>query len=719
MFTMTVNLIIACTLIKLIVASEICDAGVQPEAPASRQALDQTVQRTSPLYGLSAISNEYLIRTQCHEHLQLFRDGVRQKLPWALKMFDASASLEPGFTFGNNFWLGNIDVCNAVDQPLTPHMSSHLPHNMKVELLTSVAPFNVDFRIIYLRHNSSWQADPVVIAFATRVHVGLCVPSSCAEHEIRSLMETYLASDLFVGNALYDMNLQYDYAKDLKLTAATFRRTSFYLCCLFIATTIGLTIAAGMTRSPAAEENNNNTKDAVEEQEPSETTAEGITASEKLLLEKQQPIGVSSFIACYDIQANWQHIFKPSKAGHTFAALNGIRFYSAGCVTVYHYLMFLFNGTRNKWTLFNYQVHVGNVDVFVDIFFTISGFLQSYNHFRNVRMLEVIRRNNLKQNLVFIGLHIFHRCLRLAPLYFLTIGIADFGAQLIDEVSMYHSEHKMNVNCEKYWWRNVFFIQNFYDHNDMCGLWTWSLACDVQFAVLATVLLFLYVKDPKRTKLCLAALAVASVVYTYIYGLKLNFDGSLESTFVFLTEIYIHPLARILAYISGGIAGWFFVEQKHLPFTVGKKTQQFMSYLITLVFFGCIFKPPFQTLSPFTSTTILLLERIIFTLTCSILIVANAHGCMRWFFCLFETVLFQKFHRVVYAMFLLNPLITYALPGFSQSNLYANLLSMAAEFIGILVVLVIVATVFTLLFEIPYQNISRLLIIHQIKKKLS
>lgn len=171
---------------------------------------------------------------------------------------------------------------------------------------------------------------------------------------------------------------------------------------------------------------------------------------------------------------------------------------------------------------------------------------------------------------------------------------------------------------------------------------------------------------------------MASILYTYSYGLKLNFDGALESTLAFLTEIYMHPLVRILAYIAGGIAGWYFVEQKHLPFIVGKKTQQYISYLVALVFFGCIFKPPFQTLSPFTSTSILLLERIIFALTSSILIVSNAHGGMRWFFRFFETAFFQKFNRVVYAMFLLNPLITFGLPGFSQSNLYANPLSMVS-----------------------------------------
>lgn len=84
-FTMRTNLIIAFVLIKLTVASEICDSCALLKAPASQQGLDETFQRTSLLYGLSTISNDYLTKQQCHKHLQLFQNGVKQKLPWALK----------------------------------------------------------------------------------------------------------------------------------------------------------------------------------------------------------------------------------------------------------------------------------------------------------------------------------------------------------------------------------------------------------------------------------------------------------------------------------------------------------------------------------------------------------------------------------------------------------------------------------------------------------
>uniref|UniRef100_W8AX02 Nose resistant to fluoxetine protein 6 n=1 Tax=Ceratitis capitata TaxID=7213 RepID=W8AX02_CERCA len=719
MCSMIVTVTFVCTLIITpAIANDICTANALPRVPASQRNLHETFQRTSLLYGLSTIGNEYLIKQECQEQLQLFQLGVRTKMPWAVKMFDASASLEPGFTFGHNFWLGNSEICSAVSRQTHVQISTYLRHQMKPELLTEVAPFNVDFRVLYLRHNSSWQVDAAVIAFASRLHVGLCLPSACTAHEVQQLVQAYLSTDLNAANEFYEMNLQYDYAKDLKLKSTTFRRTSFYLTCFFLATTIALTVAASLLRKSqdlykanANIRNSRSTNGNVLET----TNTSGATIKPH---KSELDLNVTSFIACFDFDANWLHVFAPAKAEHTFTALNGLRFGSAICVTVYHYLMFLFHGTRNKVTLYNYQAYVGNVDIFVDIFFTISGFLQAFNHFRNVKLLAVIRQNSLKQNFKLMGLHLFHRYLRLAPLYFLTIGLSDFGSKLLDDISVFHIEHKVYANCEKYWWRNVLLIQNFFDHNDMCGLWTWSLACDMQFSILATVLLFLYVKHPKRTKLCLAALTGTSIAYTYTFGLKLNFDQTIEATFTFLTEIYTHPFARILAYMCGGIAGWYFVVQKPTEWHFTKQIKHFFDYLVALVFFGCIFMPTNHNFSVFTSTTILLLERFIFTATSCILILSNAHGRMRWFFRFFETIFFQKFNRVAYAMFLINPIVVFALPGFSRSNLYANPLSLFAEFIGLLVILVLLSTLLTLLFDIPYQNLSRLLIQYQMRKKV-
>ncbi|XP_017468873.1 PREDICTED: nose resistant to fluoxetine protein 6-like isoform X1 [Rhagoletis zephyria] len=720
MHEMKIKILFLCQLIALAGANDVSKANTSQPVSMTQHNLHETFQRTSILYGLSVVSNEQFIELRCHTHLQLFQHGVIHKEAWALKMFDASATLEPGFTFGHNFWLGNSEVCSAVGHEVHMQISAYLPHQMNEALLTSVAPFDTGFRVVYLRHNLSWQVDPHVTAFGPRVHVGLCLPSACAEHDVRRLMKTYLSRGLFAGNELFEMHLQYDYMKDLQWQAAVFMRPSFYICCAFVVVTIGLTaVAVSSRKSERMKAVKKKTTEALAAMDTPSSNSSHYTVDSNSQAVIQQQFEGRSFITCFDIAANWQRIFVPPKLAHTFAALNGLRFGSALCVTLYHYLMFLCTGTRNKLTLFNYQVRIGNVDIFVDIFFALSGFLQAYNHFRNVKLLKIIRKNNFVQNLKLIGSHLFHRYLRLAPMYFLVIAMSDFGAALFDNITLFHIEHKIHVNCAKYWWRNVFFIQNFYDHNDACALWTWSLACDMQFSILASVLLFTYVKHPRRTKLCLAALVIANILYTYAVGLKLNFDHTLESTFTHLTEIYTNPLSRILAYICGCIAGWWFVEQRRLPFALSRSMQQFCGLLLPLVVLGCILKPAYANLSPLAATSILLLERIIFSLACSILLMANAYGQMRWFFRFFESIVFQKFNQVSYAIFMLNPIFIFALPGFSQSNLYANPLNLLFEYIGVVVTLVLFSTLFTLLFDIPYQNLSRLLIIRQVKRKIA
>lgn len=48
-----------------------------------------------------------------------------------------------------------------------------------------------------------------------------------------------------------------------------------------------------------------------------------------------------------------------------------------------------------------------------------------------------------------------------------------------------------HVNCNQYWWRNILFINNFYPLTEMCMMWSWYLANDMQFYIIAMVLLIL------------------------------------------------------------------------------------------------------------------------------------------------------------------------------------------------------------------------------------
>lgn len=84
--------------------------------------------------------------------------------------------------------------------------------------------------------------------------------------------------------------------------------------------------------------------------------------------------------------------------------------------------------------------------------------------------------------------------LRLVPLYLVVMVAVDLLFVYIGKVSVYDINDKFDEYCANHWWRNIIFIQNFFDHQEICVNWTWSLACEMQYFLIATVLLFVYTK---------------------------------------------------------------------------------------------------------------------------------------------------------------------------------------------------------------------------------
>lgn len=108
--------------------------------------------------------------------------------------------------------------------------------------------------------------------------------------------------------------------------------------------------------------------------------------------------------------------------------------------------------------------------------------------------MDTVRQNGLLGNGKLYGKLLFHRYLRLAPLYLIVMGSVDLAFVYIGDTSVYHIHERFDELCAQHWWRNLLFIQNLFDHRDLCVNWSWSLACDMQFFMLANALLFLYAK---------------------------------------------------------------------------------------------------------------------------------------------------------------------------------------------------------------------------------
>lgn len=128
---------------------------------------------------------------------------------------DSSGRPNAGFVLGNNHWFGLPHECDYVNKPMKISLSPRIHRTSKADLLTAVAPFEVEFRMIYLKHSSPWQMQ---MKFMTEhiLHLGLCLPKSCTNQQIHELAENYFNTK----DTLYQLNYnstQILQVKNLKL----------------------------------------------------------------------------------------------------------------------------------------------------------------------------------------------------------------------------------------------------------------------------------------------------------------------------------------------------------------------------------------------------------------------------------------------------------------------------------------------------------------------
>lgn len=124
----------------------------------------------------------------------------------------------------------------------------------------------------------------------------------------------------------------------------------------------------------------------------------------------------------------------------------------------------------------------------------ISGFLAASNLLKDVARVHEIKTNNFTQNAKLYARLLLHRYLRLTPVFILSMLLSELTSSLLNEVSVYQQYIRDDLTCSKYWWRNLFYVHNLFSEDSMCVKWSWSLGCDMQFFVLTTVALMIYIK---------------------------------------------------------------------------------------------------------------------------------------------------------------------------------------------------------------------------------
>ncbi|XP_055629857.1 nose resistant to fluoxetine protein 6-like [Toxorhynchites rutilus septentrionalis] len=703
----------------------------------------EVLKHTSVIYGLISIAEREELSEQCYDELQQIYEGIQQKEIWALKVLDASGTQAPGFMWGHNHWIGSEKGCDAARSPLSITLSNRYRRNMKPNLVTAMAPFDVNYRMVYARHQSAWQVEMKFLS-ENILHIGVCVPQSCSNGELLNLTGRYFDEGIIQAQDIFEFKPDVLQVKDMKLAENFWNKKSVLVIGICTAATLMVVLLAHNREQKANEhkpstisDGNDSTYSPVLKGTPGSYLSSGLTTTtattaanddERMKETKVEapateraevPSFADKVIDSFNVRRNLAIVFRTDIGPQSLPVICGIKSISCFLILCFHMQWYTFFAIHNSAVMFHYaeQIRyqlVSNAPLLVDVFFAISGFLVTYNFIRNQGKLQEILANGYWQNVKLYGKMVLHRYLRLSPLYLMVTAVGELMTSYIVETSKFWVHERSDLRCQRFWWRNVLYIQNLFDIDELCLNWTWSLACEMQYYIIATVLLFVYAKNTRLGKSIFVAFAAATVAFNMAITLMHHFVPSYDVLYNTGSALYIAPWARMSPYVVGVYFGW------QLSVTGGKldvTDKQFRrTWVLVCASLILSMHSTIKRNFPFPlASTVMVLVRFMTSWSACWTITATAAGYSNLITRFLSAKFFIHINKLTYAIYLLNPLIITGVFGISDSSSNADPIPAVVMALGVTLLSYLAAIAFTVLFEIPYCTISSEIL--KLKKK--
>lgn len=84
---------------------------------------------------------------------------------------------------------------------------------------------------------------------------------------------------------------------------------------------------------------------------------------------------------------------------------------------------------------------------------------------------------------------VIYRYIRLTPAYLFVIVANELALKKTYDGSVFQPGIIDHITCDKFWYRNIFYVNNWYPFSEMCMIWSWYLANDMQFYIIGIILL--------------------------------------------------------------------------------------------------------------------------------------------------------------------------------------------------------------------------------------
>uniref|UniRef100_T2M7V7 Leukocyte receptor cluster member 1 n=1 Tax=Hydra vulgaris TaxID=6087 RepID=T2M7V7_HYDVU len=265
-------------------------------------------------------------------------------------------------------------------------------------------------------------------------------------------------------------------------------------------------------------------------------------------------------VMCFSVLKNIPRILSVTMPKNSVRSINGIRVISMSWVVLSHCYYFLHNvstdnlhaSLENFINTFSFQA-ISNAYVSADTFFLMSGFLVAYVSIKNMD----------KKGEINLLLFYLHRLLRVTPTYMLVIFIySSLLPILINGPVTFKFKEKVAM-CQKYWWTNLLYINNFYPKiQKMCLEWSWYLSNDMQFYFISPIFLYLMLRYKRIGALpggfgILSCMIITLSLTAYYHIPQIpSLKDHVHKVNIFNDYIYLKPYTRFTPYLIGLLLGY-------------------------------------------------------------------------------------------------------------------------------------------------------------------
>jgi len=531
------------------------------------------------------------------------------------------------------------------------------------------------------------------VAIPVQASTGLCIPSSCSAQDLKLSLQHQM-DKTNNGSVIVSVAESDCYVKDQK--------TDFSAGAIVMIVIMGITGILMVLGTFI---------DVIKDQAKLPDASVSITVDKAF--RGRMSVTLQKTLIAFSVWTNGRKILDTSTSGDTLGCLHGLRFLSMTWVILGHQYIFGLQSVpwANQFYIFDVLnslafAAVDNASVSVDTFFFLSGLLVAYIFMRNME------RSGGKFNIV---MYYVHRYIRLTPLLAMVIG---FMASLYVHLGDGPFWGKNTATggtpyaCSRYWWKNLLYINNLYESENMCLGQSWYLANDMQmFVASPIVLLPLYFYPTLGQIWLMLLLAVNLFVRGYITSYNdLGPNGGDPSL------LYNVPWSRYGVYLVGIYTGWFLHRRRRRPLKMTVPVALAGWALAALT--GCLIVyglkdyhsvPPTAVAGRGASIIYSALNRSAWGACLAWVVIACVHGYGGFINTLLSWKAWIPLSRVTYATYLVSIDVQIYFYATLKTVLYFDQTLAVFQYLAVLFVSIPVAAVFSLSFEAPMMALEKII----------